>query len=134
MFVRKWWESSLCAHHQPFTAPNHFGRRALLMSEFFNFVFPSPFQCTFSNGGHLFAAVHGNVIQIYSTSTFENVGNLKGHNGKVCDDLYIKWLIFCCCWVTCPLNVLLESFALTDLKYLKDFKVIYDLLHLLIYK
>ena len=42
-----------------------------------------PFQCLFSNGGHLFAAVHGNVIQLYSSTTFENVGNLKGHNGKV---------------------------------------------------
>ena len=31
----------------------------------------------------MFAAVHGNVIQIYSTTTFENVSNLKGHNGKV---------------------------------------------------
>ncbi|XP_071118876.1 cilia- and flagella-associated protein 57-like [Haliotis cracherodii] len=40
-------------------------------------------ECAFSNGGHLFAAVHGNVIQIYSTTTFENVSNLKGHNGKV---------------------------------------------------
>ena len=40
-------------------------------------------QCSFSNGGHLFAAVHGNVIQLYSSTTFENVGNLKGHNGKV---------------------------------------------------
>ena len=41
------------------------------------------FQCSFSNGGNLFAAVHGNVIQIYSTTSFENVANLKGHNGKV---------------------------------------------------
>uniref|UniRef100_H2ZKC8 Cilia- and flagella-associated protein 57 n=1 Tax=Ciona savignyi TaxID=51511 RepID=H2ZKC8_CIOSA len=40
-------------------------------------------ECAFSNGGHLFAAVHGNVIQIYSSTTFENVSNLKGHNGKV---------------------------------------------------
>lgn len=40
-------------------------------------------QSSFSNGGHLFAAVHGNVIQLYSSTTFENVGNLKGHNGKV---------------------------------------------------
>ncbi|EDO36068.1 predicted protein [Nematostella vectensis] len=40
-------------------------------------------ECSFSNGGHLFAAVHGNVIQLYSSTTFENVGNLKGHNGKV---------------------------------------------------
>ncbi|KAJ3295052.1 Cilia- and flagella-associated protein 57 [Borealophlyctis nickersoniae] len=40
-------------------------------------------ECRFSPGGHLFAAVHGNMIQIYSTWTFDNIGNLKGHNGKV---------------------------------------------------
>jgi WD40 repeat protein len=40
-------------------------------------------ECCFSNGGHLFAAVHGNTIQIFNTWTFENIGNLKGHNGKV---------------------------------------------------
>ncbi|KAG8548991.1 hypothetical protein GDO81_023249, partial [Engystomops pustulosus] len=40
-------------------------------------------ECVFSHGGHLFAAVNGNVIHIYSTTTFENVVNLKGHNGKV---------------------------------------------------
>uniref|UniRef100_G1NBL2 EML-like second beta-propeller domain-containing protein n=1 Tax=Meleagris gallopavo TaxID=9103 RepID=G1NBL2_MELGA len=43
-------------------------------------------ECSFSNGGHLFAAVNGNVIQIYSCTTFENINNLKGHSGKV-----IKW-------------------------------------------
>lgn len=41
-------------------------------------------QCAFSHGGHLFAAVNGNVINIYSTTTFEDVLNLKGHNEKVC--------------------------------------------------
>ncbi|KAJ3005843.1 Cilia- and flagella-associated protein 57, partial [Thoreauomyces humboldtii] len=40
-------------------------------------------ECRFSNGGQYFAAVHGNTIQIYSTWNFENLGNLKGHNGKV---------------------------------------------------
>ncbi|KAH9523432.1 Cilia- and flagella-associated protein 57 [Bulinus truncatus] len=40
-------------------------------------------ECAFSNGGHLFASVMGNVIQLYSTTTFENINNLKGHNGKV---------------------------------------------------
>ncbi|XP_019645355.1 PREDICTED: cilia- and flagella-associated protein 57-like [Branchiostoma belcheri] len=45
-------------------------------------------ECCFSNGGHMFAAVHGNVIQIYSSSTFENINNLKGHNGKV---RCVKW-------------------------------------------
>ncbi|NWV96642.1 CFA57 protein, partial [Machaerirhynchus nigripectus] len=45
-------------------------------------------ECSFSNGGHLFAAVNGNVIQIYSSITFENITNLKGHTGKV---HAIKW-------------------------------------------
>eukprot|EP01135_Chromosphaera_perkinsii_P003926 Nk52_evm27s262 gene=Nk52_evmTU27s262 len=40
-------------------------------------------ECRFSNGGHLIAAVHGNVIQIFNAYTFDNIGNLKGHNGKV---------------------------------------------------
>ncbi|MBN3282186.1 CFA57 protein, partial [Polyodon spathula] len=40
-------------------------------------------ECAFSNGGHLFAAVNGNIIHIYSSTTFENILNLKGHNGKV---------------------------------------------------
>ena len=31
----------------------------------------------------MFAAVNGNTIQIYSTYTCENTGNLRGHNGKV---------------------------------------------------
>ena len=44
---------------------------------------PSSLQCAFSNGGHFFAAVHGNVIQLYSCTSFDNVNNLKGHNGKI---------------------------------------------------
>ncbi|XRB08616.1 cilia- and flagella-associated protein 57 [Pycnococcus provasolii] len=40
-------------------------------------------ECRFSNGGHLFAAVNGNTVQIYNTYTCENIGNLRGHNGKV---------------------------------------------------
>ncbi|KAI8916406.1 quinon protein alcohol dehydrogenase-like superfamily [Gorgonomyces haynaldii] len=40
-------------------------------------------ECRFSNGGQYFAAVHANTVQIYSTWTFENLGNLKGHNAKV---------------------------------------------------
>lgn len=40
-------------------------------------------ECVFSNGGDLFAAVNGNVIQVYNAYTCENVGNLRGHGGKV---------------------------------------------------
>lgn len=31
----------------------------------------------------MFAAVSGNIIHIYSVTSFENILNLKGHNGKV---------------------------------------------------
>ncbi|XP_066480340.1 cilia- and flagella-associated protein 57 isoform X1 [Tiliqua scincoides] len=40
-------------------------------------------ECAFSTGGHLFAAVNGNVIHVYSFISFDNIINLKGHNGKV---------------------------------------------------
>uniref|UniRef100_A0A4W4FFW9 EML-like second beta-propeller domain-containing protein n=1 Tax=Electrophorus electricus TaxID=8005 RepID=A0A4W4FFW9_ELEEL len=40
-------------------------------------------ECAFSQGGHMFAAVNGNVIHIYSATTFDNILNLKGHNRKV---------------------------------------------------
>ncbi|XP_008291735.1 WD repeat-containing protein 65 [Stegastes partitus] len=45
-------------------------------------------ECAFSHGGHLFAAVSGNIIHIYSVTSFENILSLKGHNGKVRG---IKW-------------------------------------------
>ncbi|PNF35437.1 Cilia- and flagella-associated protein 57 [Cryptotermes secundus] len=40
-------------------------------------------ECCFSNDGHLFAAVNGNTIQVYSSVSFENMHNLKGHNGMI---------------------------------------------------
>lgn len=40
-------------------------------------------ECCFSMGGQYFAAVNGTTISIYNTYTCENVGNLRGHNGKV---------------------------------------------------
>ncbi|KAM4741198.1 cilia- and flagella-associated protein 57 [Anableps anableps] len=40
-------------------------------------------ECAFSHGGHMFAAVNGNIIHIYSFTSFENILNLKGHIGKV---------------------------------------------------
>ncbi|XP_061201080.1 cilia- and flagella-associated protein 57 isoform X2 [Neopsephotus bourkii] len=45
-------------------------------------------KCSFSSRGHLFAAVNGNVIEIYSSITFENINNLKGHSGKIRS---VKW-------------------------------------------
>ncbi|XP_005866144.1 PREDICTED: cilia- and flagella-associated protein 57 [Myotis brandtii] len=40
-------------------------------------------ECAFSNGGHLFAAVNGNVIHLFTTTSLENITNLKGHTGKI---------------------------------------------------
>lgn len=40
-------------------------------------------ECVFSTGGQFFAAVNGTTVSIYNTYTCENVGNLRGHNGKV---------------------------------------------------
>ena len=46
-------------------------------------------ECQFSNGGQYFAAVNGTTIQVYSTYSCENIGNCRGHNGKVRS---ISWL------------------------------------------
>lgn len=40
-------------------------------------------EARFSHGGQYFGAVNGNTIQIYNSYTCENIGNLRGHNGKV---------------------------------------------------
>ncbi|TMW62220.1 hypothetical protein Poli38472_009713 [Pythium oligandrum] len=40
-------------------------------------------ECQFSTGGHLFAAVNGNTIQVFNFLTCELIANLRGHNGKV---------------------------------------------------
>lgn len=39
--------------------------------------------CSFSRMGHIFAAANGNVIQVYSSVSFEMMYTLKGHNGKI---------------------------------------------------
>eukprot|EP00998_Keelungia_sp_KM082_P011069 NODE_72_length_2822_cov_65.725788_g68_i0.p1 GENE.NODE_72_length_2822_cov_65.725788_g68_i0~~NODE_72_length_2822_cov_65.725788_g68_i0.p1 ORF type:complete len:921 (-),score=372.38 NODE_72_length_2822_cov_65.725788_g68_i0:59-2716(-) len=51
--------------------------------EFKNFPIRSCPECKFSNGGQFFAAVHGNIIHVYSTYTCDTLGHLRGHNGKV---------------------------------------------------
>lgn len=40
-------------------------------------------EVRFANGGHYFAAVNNNAIQVYRTYTCEIVCNLRGHNAKV---------------------------------------------------
>lgn len=39
--------------------------------------------CSFSKLGHLFAGTNGNMIQVYSTVSFEQLHVLKGHTGLV---------------------------------------------------
>ena len=51
--------------------------------EFKSFPIRQCSECRFSTGGQYFAAVHGNIISIYSTYTCETIGHLRGHNGKV---------------------------------------------------
>lgn len=46
-------------------------------------ILSSLLQCAFSNGGHLFAAVQGNNIQLYSSTSFTLINTLKAHNGKI---------------------------------------------------
>ncbi|XP_068626911.1 cilia- and flagella-associated protein 57 isoform X2 [Battus philenor] len=40
-------------------------------------------QAKFSTNGHLFGAVNGQIIQVFSSVSFQNVFNLKGHNGLI---------------------------------------------------
>lgn len=44
-------------------------------------------RAKFSTNGHLFAAVNGQVIQVFSSVSFVNMFNLKGHNGIVSSHL-----------------------------------------------
>ncbi|XP_077289414.1 cilia- and flagella-associated protein 57-like [Arctopsyche grandis] len=39
--------------------------------------------CKFSNNGHMFAAVDNMIIQVFSSISFNNVFNLKGHSGII---------------------------------------------------
>uniref|UniRef100_A0A7S0VMW2 Cilia- and flagella-associated protein 57 n=1 Tax=Hemiselmis tepida TaxID=464990 RepID=A0A7S0VMW2_9CRYP len=53
------------------------------MRPFKEFAIKACRECKFSHGGHMFAAVNGNTINVFATYTCENLGNLRGHNGKV---------------------------------------------------
>eukprot|EP00761_Pharyngomonas_kirbyi_P010064 gb/GECH01010082.1/.p1 GENE.gb/GECH01010082.1/~~gb/GECH01010082.1/.p1 ORF type:complete len:1152 (+),score=347.62 gb/GECH01010082.1/:1-3456(+) len=46
-------------------------------------------RCRFAHGGHMFAAVHGNVVQIYDTYTLRSVATLRGHSSRV---RHVYWL------------------------------------------
>ena len=41
-------------------------------------------NCIFSNGGHLFALIHGTIIQVYSSVRFNEIGSIKSQDmGKI---------------------------------------------------
>eukprot|EP00474_Spongospora_subterranea_P010666 CRZ11124.1 hypothetical protein [Spongospora subterranea] len=46
-------------------------------------------EVQFSAGGHMFAAVHGSLILVYSTYTCELISTLRGHNQRVSS---IEWV------------------------------------------
>lgn len=50
---------------------------------FNDFPIKSCMECTFSHGGHQFAVANGNLIEIYSTYTCENIAQFKGHNNRI---------------------------------------------------
>ncbi|XP_041975861.1 cilia- and flagella-associated protein 57 isoform X1 [Aricia agestis] len=52
-------------------------------------------RAQFSTNGHMFAAVNGQVIQVFSSVSFQNIYNLKGHNGR----------ITCLAWSSCDLTL-----------------------------
>ncbi|KAF5287488.1 hypothetical protein FQA39_LY04116 [Lamprigera yunnana] len=45
---------------------------------------------SFSKMGHYFAATNGSLIQVYSTVTFENVFNFRGHSGKLISMAWVQ--------------------------------------------
>uniref|UniRef100_A0A3Q4B5Q5 EML-like second beta-propeller domain-containing protein n=1 Tax=Mola mola TaxID=94237 RepID=A0A3Q4B5Q5_MOLML len=55
---------------------------------FRDFSVQSCTECAFSHGGHMFAAVSGSLIYIYSFISFEKIFTLKSHIQKVCG---IEW-------------------------------------------
>jgi len=74
-------------------------------------------EARFSNGGQYFAALHGNVIQIYDTWTFENIGNLKGHNGKIKS---IQWTPMDNKIISCGADGAVYEWSLKEFKREKD--------------
>ncbi|KAM9362159.1 cilia- and flagella-associated protein 57 [Symphorus nematophorus] len=94
-------------------------------------------ECAFSHGGHMFAAVNGNVIHIYSVTSFENILNLKGHSGKIRG---IEWNLDDSRLVSCGMDgavyewntqtgkreseSVLKSCSYTDVAFSSDYKTI----------
>lgn len=74
-------------------------------------------ESRFSNGGQYFAAVNGNTIQIYSTYTCNNIGNLRGHNGRVTS---INWSADDQKIVSAGIDGAVYEWALADLKRAKE--------------
>mmetsp|Transcript_31356 Transcript_31356/g.74513 ORF Transcript_31356/g.74513 Transcript_31356/m.74513 type:complete len:1197 (-) Transcript_31356:67-3657(-) len=70
-------------------------------------------ECRFSNGGHMFAAVNGNTVNIFATYTCENLGNLRGHNGKVRS---VSWSADDTMLVTCGMDGACYEWSLKDFK------------------
>jgi cilia- and flagella-associated protein 57 len=70
-------------------------------------------ECRFSNGGHMFAAVNGNTVNIFATYTCENLGNLRGHNGKVRS---VCWSADDTMLVSCGMDGAAYEWSLKDFK------------------
>ena len=71
----------------------------------------------FSNGGQYFAAANSNVVHLFNSYTFDSLGSLRGHSGKV------KSI----CWspddsriITCGLDGAIYEWTIKDLKRISE--------------
>ena len=75
-------------------------------------------ECQFSNGGQYFAVANGTTIQIYSTYSCENIGNCRGHNGKVRS---ITWLADDTGLVTCGMDGAVFEWEIKEGSHVQEF-------------
>jgi WD40 repeat protein len=83
-----------------------------------DFPIKSCSEVRFSRGGHLFAAVNGSVVQIYSTYTGEYVQTLRGHNGRV---TCIQWAFNDATLLSCSSDGAIYEWDMSDSKRARDF-------------
>uniref|UniRef100_A0A7S0QB36 Cilia- and flagella-associated protein 57 n=1 Tax=Cryptomonas curvata TaxID=233186 RepID=A0A7S0QB36_9CRYP len=75
-------------------------------------------ECRFSHGGHMFAAVNGNTVNVFATYTCDNIANLRGHNGKVRS---VCWSADDSRVVTCGMDGAVYEWSVRDAKRIGDY-------------
>jgi len=75
-------------------------------------------EVRFSHGGDLLAAVHGNVVQLYSVYTGEYLHTLRGHTGRI---TCVRWAYNDATLYTCSVDGAVYEWSLADAKRARDF-------------